>query len=215
MRIVSSNVTSESEGAMNRIAIPVMFFVTILLSLLLPMVRFRVRHGMWPMVGFQRTTGPVRVIYAAGAAWLVIFTVWIGGRFFLSASPNEVQPPLATSILGWTLSAAGLAMLVVAQAQMGRSWRIGIDPNPTALVTRGLYQFTRNPIYSAVLLLLLGLVFIAPGVATFALWLSVAIGVSVQVRLEERHLLAQHGASFRAYASRVGRFLPGFGLLRG
>ena len=32
---------------------------------------------------------------------------------------------------------------------------------------------------------------------------------------EEAYLLRAYGASFRAYASRVGRFVPGLGLLRG
>ena len=35
--------------------------------------------------------------------------------------------------------------------------------------------------------------------------------VSLQTRLEEGHLITLHGPAYRAYAARVGRFLPGLG----
>jgi hypothetical protein len=44
--------------------------------------------------------------------------------------------------LGWTLMAAGLALVVAAQAQMGASWRIGIDDRPTALRTGGVFALS-------------------------------------------------------------------------
>ena len=37
--------------------------------------------------------------------------------------------------------------------------------------------------------------------------------VSIQARLEEAHLIRLHGAAYRAFAARVGRFLPGVGRL--
>ena len=56
------------------------------------------------------------------------------------------SPPWAT--LGWVLMGLSLTLMLVAQAQMGLSWRIGIDEkNRTGLVTNGLFSLSRNPIF--------------------------------------------------------------------
>ena len=40
----------------------------------------------------------------------------------------------------------------------------------------------------------------------------IALGLELQVRaVEEPYLLRTHGDAYRAYAARVGRFLPGVG----
>ena len=42
----------------------------------------------------------------------------------------------------------------------------------------------------------------------------IALGLELQVRsVEEPYLLRTHGDAYRAYASRVGRFVPGIGRL--
>ena len=41
-----------------------------------------------------------------------------------------------------------------------------------------------------------------------------AAGFRFQVAEEEAYLVRTYGDSFRAYAARVGRFLPGLGTLR-
>jgi protein-S-isoprenylcysteine O-methyltransferase Ste14 len=104
-------------------------------------------------------------------------------------------------------------LIVVAQAQMGASWRIGIDRAPTGLVTAGLFRHIRHPIYSGLFALLVALVLLTPSPWTImgAAWLGSLI--AIQARLEERHLEAVHGSAFRVWAARTGRFLPAIGRL--
>ena len=45
-------------------------------------------------------------------------------------------------------------LTVLAQLQMGASWRVGIDDRPTELVTGGLFRVVRNPIFTALLVFL-------------------------------------------------------------
>ncbi len=116
--------------------------------------------------------------------------------------------------LGWFLMVAGLAITVMAQMQMGSSWRIGIDSDATPLVTEGLFRYVRNPIFTSMLLTLGGLVLLTPAWVSLALWLATALVIAIQVRLEEQHLLALHGQVYRDYAQRAGRFIPGVGKLR-
>ncbi|MBP9035557.1 MAG: hypothetical protein KBG29_16810 [Pseudomonadales bacterium] len=120
-------------------------------------------------------------------------------------------PALASVLLaacGWLLLVAALAWLLVAQAQMGASWRIGIDSaRPTALVQHGLFARSRNPVFLAMRVALLGFFLVLPSAASAAVLVAGEILMQVQVRLEEEHLAALHGAAYADYCARVRRWL--------
>jgi protein-S-isoprenylcysteine O-methyltransferase Ste14 len=116
--------------------------------------------------------------------------------------------PRTASTAGWVLLAASLVWLLVAQVQMGASWRVGIDSKRrTELVQHGLFSVSRNPIFLAMRLNLLGLFLVFPAASTLVLLVAGEILMQVQVRLEEQHLATLHGESYRAYRSRVQRWL--------
>jgi protein-S-isoprenylcysteine O-methyltransferase Ste14 len=104
----------------------------------------------------------------------------------------------------------GLALpwIVVAQAQMGASFRIGIDQaNRTDLVVTGLYRFSRNPIYLGMYVSLVALFCALPNALTLLLVGMAFVLIGVQVRLEEEHLSKLHGDAFARYRRRVRRWL--------
>jgi len=78
---------------------------------------------------------------------------------------------------------------------------------PTRLVTVGLYRYTRNPMYVAVTLVLLGwaLCFGAPGQFVYAVLVAVAFHVRV-VLGEEPWLARTHGTHWEHYSSHVPRW---------
>ncbi len=121
--------------------------------------------------------------------------------------------PRFASWLGLGVAVAGIVLVAVAQHQMGASFRIGIDDEETTLVKDGLFAIVRNPIFTGLVVLLGGMFVAVPCSWSLGLWIFAAVVVSRQTRLEEHHLLVQHGDAYRSYASRVGRFLPGIGLL--
>ena len=97
---------------------------------------------------------------------------------------------------------------LAAQAQMGMSWRIGIaTAHRTDLVQNGLFSLSRNPIFLAMRVSLMGLFLALPAAATLALLCAGEILMQVQVRLEEQHLLASHGQAYADYRERVRRWL--------
>jgi protein-S-isoprenylcysteine O-methyltransferase Ste14 len=111
-------------------------------------------------------------------------------------------------ILGWTLLGLALIGLGMAQAQMGHAWRIGIDQaHRTTLVETGLFRFSRNPIFLAMRITLLGQLLVLPHAVTLGLLCAGEILMQVQVRLEEEHLEAQHGATYLRYRARVRRWI--------
>lgn len=111
-------------------------------------------------------------------------------------------------IIGLLLLVAALLWVLIAQMQMGDSWRIGIDTEvKTALVQHGVFARSRNPIFLGMQLMLLGLLLVLPNMITLATCLLGVTLIQIQVRLEEAHLTQLHGEAYRAYQQRVRRWL--------
>lgn len=111
-------------------------------------------------------------------------------------------------IAGWVLLHFSIIWIFVAQLQMKDSWRIGIDEkNKTALITGGLFRFSRNPIFLGVLFSNLGLFLIIPNSATLLVLVLSYFSIGVQIRQEEEFLEKQFGADYTAYRLKVRRWL--------
>ena len=78
---------------------------------------------------------------------------------------------------------------------------------PARLVVVGLYRYTRNPMYVAVVLIILGwaVSFGVPGMFVYALAVATAFHLRV-VLGEEPWLARTHGDRWQAYARRVPRW---------
>ena len=117
--------------------------------------------------------------------------------------------------VGLGLCAVGIAGTFLAQMAMGASWRIGVDEEErTELVTGGLFSLCRNPIYTFMLVAWIGFALLVPTWLAIASIPATILGLEIQVRLvEEPYLIRAHGDPYLAWASRVGRFVPGIGRL--
>ena len=149
--------------------------------------------------GFKVTIAGIAAVVTAMALWPALQSYF---------GPWTVLSRPAFAYVGWALLIATLVWLVIAQAQMGASWRIGIDDkHRTELVQHGLFTRSRNPIFLAMRVNLLGLFLIFPSAVTAALLVAGEILMQVQVRLEEQHLANLHGAAYEAYRAKVRRWL--------
>lgn len=119
-------------------------------------------------------------------------------------------------VAGLVITVIGIVLTLVAQFAMGESWRIGVDSDErTALVTGGAFSLARNPIFAAMLVTALGLAMTIPNIVSIAGLVALTLALEVQVRLvEEPYLLFAQGDDYRAYARRVGRFVPRVGRIR-
>ena len=117
--------------------------------------------------------------------------------------------------LSLLLALVGFVGTVGAQQAMGRSWRIGVEATErTELVESGVFGWSRNPVFLAMIATLTGLTLVVPNVVQLSALACLVIAVEVQIRwVEEPYLLRTHGAAYAGYASRVGRFVPGVGRL--
>ncbi|WP_422369922.1 methyltransferase family protein [Hoeflea sp.] len=76
------------------------------------------------------------------------------------------------------------------------------------LVTKGPFQFSRNPIYLANFILMTGLgLFFANGWMVLLAPVDAALTHLLAVRREENHLIAMFGFEYEAYCRRVRRWI--------
>jgi protein-S-isoprenylcysteine O-methyltransferase Ste14 len=131
-------------------------------------------------------------------------------------SPLEPLDRPAIHVLGVLVAIFGIALTVLAEFEMGDSWRVGVDPSETTeLVMHGLFAYIRNPIYSGMLLFAIGLFSLVPTFLSIVAGIVFVLGIQLQVRgVEEPYLSRKHGQTYSRYARTAGRFLPWVGRLR-
>lgn len=103
---------------------------------------------------------------------------------------------------------------VILIASVSAFKRANTTINPTApektsqLVTSGLYQYTRNPMYLALCLFLLGVCLFLRNLYCFALIPAFILYMNqFQIKPEERALKTHFGSSYEAYMKRVRRWI--------
>jgi len=138
-------------------------------------------------------------------------TVLIPYWLISSRGPGVLSSHQALSYLGLPLiviGTAGLLWCIWDFFSSGRGTISPIDP-PKHLVVRGLYRHVRNPMYVAVVTILLG-------EAIFFISVSILVEAGVFIIFaslfvmyyEEPALRRQFGESYEKYAQTVGRWIP-------
>jgi protein-S-isoprenylcysteine O-methyltransferase Ste14 len=176
------------------------------------------RTGSTGFKGIGPEAGPLEWI--AGALFVVALGVGVAAPLLALLDviePIEALDGVAAHMAGVALAVAGIVATFVAQVGMGDAWRIGVEPEErTNLVTDGPFELVRNPIFAAMIPTALGLALMVPSVIAALGLAALVVALELQVRLvEEPYLLRSHGDAYAEYAARVGRFVPGVGLLRG
>lgn len=122
--------------------------------------------------------------------------------------PIHALERTSVRLTGFILLLVSLVWTVVAQAQMGNSWRIGIDTEErTELVQTGVFRLSRNPIFVGMIVTLWGLFLMIPNVGTLTTLLVGTILIGIQVRLEEEYLTRIQAHEYMEYRRRVRRWL--------
>jgi len=113
-------------------------------------------------------------------------------------------------MLGTVFCASGIAFAIWARVTLGRNW----SANPTIkegheLITRGPYHFVRHPIYTGILLGLLGSLVLEGGEVRDALmYLFIVIGLRLKSRIEEKFMLQTFPGQYPHYCRRVKAIIP-------
>jgi protein-S-isoprenylcysteine O-methyltransferase Ste14 len=111
--------------------------------------------------------------------------------------------------VGWIAVVAVVAIDISAMRTLARSkTTIRPDKGSTHLVTAGPYSFSRNPIYLANTVLMLGVALIA-GILWFVPLALIAAFLTQKLAIEreEKHLATRFGKRYHDYAKRVRRWI--------
>ncbi len=149
---------------------------------------------------------PDVIVLPPVALAVCVAAAWLAGRLW----PAPFLPEgFARWAVGGALIAAGLATELWALLHFRRAGTAVLPIRPTrAILSTGLYRWSRNPIYLAMFVVVFGL-----AVALDSLWFFAALGVLFVVlrwgvvAREEAYLARKFGAEYRDYARRVRRWI--------
>lgn len=179
-------------------SIPFVAMLAIIVATLLRGIAIRRATGDRPWA-FASAKGVQRI---AGSSFALSVAALLVAAALASASPEVRTIPAA--IIGLI----GAAIVIVAQVQMGRAWRVGVREGDAPLfISHGLFRFSRNPIFVG--MMLIGLSAAMVSVAWWG-WVALALFVAscaVQVRIEEAHLEASFGQDYRNFRATTPRWL--------
>ena len=185
--------------------------VALLLATLgLGVVLLRVKHatGVRPITLFRRRNA-AELLRVAGLVGYV--SLYLGGTFVPTLLPFRPLWPMRSVgvVTGAALVLGGGVLYFAAVATLGNSFRIGGDPGERArLVTHGIYARTRHPIYTAMLIELLGMAVMYPCPLAIAALPLAIVGCHAQAKREERWWLTHCSDVYVPYLMHTGRFLP-------
>ena len=141
-------------------------------------------------------------------ALFYLYTVFAAAFKFPLVSRQEFFQSQVIAWIGIGLCFGGLLILLLSLVSFGKSFRVGVDVDrPDQLVTTGAFAFSRNPIYVAFGLVLLGQFLVYPN-WILLVYLAAAIWLfHRQVLREEEFMRTQYGQEYVVYCSRVRRYL--------
>jgi protein-S-isoprenylcysteine O-methyltransferase Ste14 len=144
---------------------------------------------------------PLALLVWEGLPWAISYLSprygWVAGRPGLWNLIGLIPVLVGTAGLLWGVAVHS------AQSPQGIEW----DVDKSYLLRRGLYTFSRNPMYLAELMLMLGWVLFYGSIAVliaFAVW-YVFFNFYI-IPLEERTLEAHFGEAYREYKNKVRRW---------
>ncbi|HUJ95980.1 MAG TPA: isoprenylcysteine carboxylmethyltransferase family protein [Terriglobales bacterium] len=114
--------------------------------------------------------------------------------------------------VGLTIESAGLAFAIWARRTLGKNWSARITTGSVQeLIIRGPYQFVRHPIYSGLLLAVLGTAIVVGHIEAFVGLLMIYTAIAIKIRREEAALRQHFGTAYEEYARNVPALVPGLG----
>jgi protein-S-isoprenylcysteine O-methyltransferase Ste14 len=118
----------------------------------------------------------------------------------------------AAPLLGWTgfaLTIAGLACALWARVVLGKYWSDKVIlQTEHQLIRTGPYARMRHPIYSGVLLAVLGTALVVGEWRGLLAFLLLLVNYSIKAKREEKILAERFGGEFREHASHTGFLFP-------
>jgi protein-S-isoprenylcysteine O-methyltransferase Ste14 len=160
--------------------------------------------------GNKRTVKRTNPAWRFGIVAVALFLMAVAREYpGVFAGPRLVPHDEGISALAVGLCALGVGIAIWARAVLGRNW----SGNPTIkegheLIRSGPYRFVRHPIYTGLLLAILGTCLRGGRAADIAIF-AVVVGISVvKLRIEESLMLEQFPEAYAEYRKQTKALVP-------
>jgi len=173
---------------------------------------------------FARTGHVTGLLLVASEALVVVLTVFrrsagivdrsLRARILTMMSmfgPPLVRPavafvPVTSEAVTVLVSAVGLLIVIIGKLSLGRSF--GLTPANRGVLSTGIYQFVRHPIYLGYLITHIGFVLANPLDWNLSVLAAADLALVMRARVEEQTLAKD--STYREYMQRVRfRLVPG------
>jgi protein-S-isoprenylcysteine O-methyltransferase Ste14 len=128
---------------------------------------------------------------------------------FVSAALNKTMfSSLLIRGMGLVLFGLGTYLFILAMVTMKDSWRAGIpEEDKTAIVTTGIYQFSRNPAFLGFDLTYLGACLSFGNIIVLICAVTTITLMHLQILEEEKYLENTFKNQYIVYKNKVGRYI--------
>lgn len=153
----------------------------------------------WGEKGGQMATSILRNLIGIPLAFIGFILAW------LEPSPFLFIPNIAIKFIAGFLTILGSIPVIIGHLEIGLPTHMPSVKDK--LVRHGLYAYVRHPIYTGMLLVVIGLALLHPTSIFLLACIICFIWFSIQARLEEIDLI-QRMPDYREYMKQVPRFIP-------
>jgi protein-S-isoprenylcysteine O-methyltransferase Ste14 len=142
---------------------------------------------------------------------LLIGSWLLFGRNWGGLNSRLVPDVPAAWWLGLVLTAVGVGISIWARVSLGANWSGVVTlKDDHELIRKGIYRWIRHPIYTGILLAMIGTAMIKGHLRGWVGFLIVLAAFYFKARREESFLRQEFGDGFEEHAKHTGMFLPKF-----
>ena len=171
--------------------------------------------AVWLVLWFNNKETRELESWSNRAAYMALFIV---AAVLLWRNFNQAVYPFSIVLLrysptkswvGFVIVLLGLLLALVARIALGRNWSGSVQiKEGHELVTKGPYAFVRHPIYSAILLMVIGTALVLGNLGALLSIPFAFAGCWIKLRQEERFMAREFPETYSAYAARTKRLIP-------
>jgi protein-S-isoprenylcysteine O-methyltransferase Ste14 len=135
----------------------------------------------------------------------VVWAIWSVFSF------ADYPPRIALLVAGTACLVSGLWLFYRSHADLGRNWSVTLEVRDLhELITQGVYQRIRHPMYTSLCLYAIGQALVVPNwFVGLADLVPFTILCAVRLTTEEKMMLETFGADYAAYKAKTKRMIPG------
>jgi protein-S-isoprenylcysteine O-methyltransferase Ste14 len=169
---------------------------------------------IWVIWGIRTKATQVRESVASRVSYTLLAIAAYYLMFSEGASIGPLGKPLFPSLpwldlVGVVITVAGLGVAIWARAFLGRNWSSTVTIKVEhELITNGPYRWVRHPIYSGMILALLGTALARDQVRGCLAVVLLYAGFKIKSGIEERFMLNTFGAEYESYSRNTGAIFP-------